>query len=320
MAPWFVRTTLEERAFEKRHILRLIDKYLATDVLEKVAKDDGYRVKVERLEKEVGLCGGYLLDIGSNTAGECEYMMTRGYSVIATDINEHALSISQKRCALFGRPAPYYIACDGAKLPFATGSMACVVFNESLHHMPNPLTSLLEASRVLVGGGRVIMFEPYAYDPWRRISEVRDYFKGTIETSFSEAQIKAWLSEASLELHQLSRVVMPPSQYKLAALPPYRRALRNGYYWLLSRFPSVLGMILCQGRKPGVLPAPAPRPSLDSLLICPISGGPLVRTANGFVSNAEGVSLQYPMLDGIPVLIASDATHLATEVASSVIH
>ena len=110
MTRWLVRTTAEERAFEKKIILAQSDEYLATDVLEKVARDDGYRFKVNRLEEEVGACNGYLLDIGSNTAGECEYLETRGYTVIATDINEHALAISQKRCARYGPPAPHYVA------------------------------------------------------------------------------------------------------------------------------------------------------------------------------------------------------------------
>jgi ubiquinone/menaquinone biosynthesis C-methylase UbiE len=224
MKRWFLRTTHEERAFEKKGVLALMDKYLATDVIEKVGRDDGYRAKVRLLEDKVGQCDGFILDVGSNTAGECEYMVSRGYSIIATDINEYALSISQKRCAHFSRKAPAYVACDGVGLPFVTGSMACVVFNESLHHMPDPLASIKEAWRVLRPGGRILMFEPYAYDPWRRISEIRDYFRGTIETSFSEGHIKRMLSESGFSRSEMSRPVLPPSRDKLATLPAYPRS------------------------------------------------------------------------------------------------
>ena len=310
MKRWLVRTTREERAFEKKGILALMDKYLATDVIEKVDRDDGYRIKVELLEDKVGQCDGFILDVGSNTAGECEYMVSRGYAIIATDINEHALCISQKRCAHFSRKAPAYVACDGIRLPFVTGSMACVVFNESLHHMPDPLASIKEAWRVLSPGGRILMFEPYAYDPWRRISEIRDYFKGTIETSFSEGQIKRMLRESGFSLDEMSRPVLPPSRDKLAALSAYRRALRVGYFWARRSLPSVLGMILCQATKPGKPNTARAEGNIESLLICPVSGAPLVRTDAGYASTAVDKPLLYPVLDGIPVLIADDAIPL----------
>ena len=310
MKRWFLRTTREERAFEKKGILALMDKYLATDVIEKVSRDDGYRAKVHLLENKVGQCDGFILDVGSNTAGECEYMVSRGYAIVATDINEHALSISQKRCAHFSRKAPTYVACDGVRLPFLTGSMACVVFNESLHHMPDPLASIKEAWRVLSPGGRILMFEPYAYDPWRRISEVIDYYRGTIETSFSEGQIKRMLRESGFLLSEMSRPVLPPSRDKLAALPAYRRALRVGYFWARRSLPSVLGMILCEAMKPGELNAAKPAGNIEDLLICPVSGSRLIRTDAGYVSTAVDKPLVYPMLDGIPVLIADDAIPL----------
>jgi SAM-dependent methyltransferase/uncharacterized protein YbaR (Trm112 family) len=316
MKRWFVRTTREERAFEKKGILALTDKYLATDVIEKVSRDDGYRAKVDLLEHKVGKCDGYLLDIGSNTAGECEYMVSRGYTIIATDINEYALSISKKRCAQFSRKAPAYVACDGISLPFESESMACVVFNESLHHLPEPLASLKEAWRVLAPGGRVLMFEPYAYDPWRRISEVRDYYRGTIETSFSEGQIKRMLRESGFILHEMSRPVLPPSQYKLDALPTYRRLLRTGYFWARRSVPSILGMILCQGRKQGEMSPSLAVRNIDDILICPVSGSRLVRTDDGYASTGRDNPLLYPTLDGIPVLIADDARPLHADLAA----
>jgi ubiquinone/menaquinone biosynthesis C-methylase UbiE len=222
---WLVRTTEEERAWERQHMLKQIDRYLATDVMDKISKDEGYRAKIDLVEERLTQSASWILDIGSNTAGECEYLVSRGYSIIATDINEQALLISQRRCRHFGRKAPAYVACDGQRLPFESGSVACAVFNESLHHMPDPAASLREVHRVLQPGGKVLMYEPYAYDPWRRISEVRDYFRGTVETSFGIGQLRELLRQAGLSVTDLSRPALPPSQWKLDALPFYRRAL-----------------------------------------------------------------------------------------------
>lgn len=307
MKRWFLRTTGEERAWEKKHILSLMDKYLSTDVLQKVQRDEGYRTKVDLLESKVGKCAGYVLDIGSNTAGECEYMTSRGYNFIATDINEHALAISKKRCAHYHRKAPDYVACDGAKLPFLNESIECVVFNESLHHMPDPLLSIREAWRVLVPGGKILLFEPYAYDPWRRISEIRDYFRGTIETSFSESQIRGFLNSAGFQSINILRPVLPPSTYKLEALPAYHRYLRKAYFRVRSSAPGLLGMILCESTKAGQLFTDNISQSIDSILICPITSHRLIKTSMGYASSSGSDAYVYPTLDGIPVLIAEDA-------------
>jgi len=222
---------------------------LSTDVLQKIATDDGYRAKVEQLRALLDSDTGWILDVGSNTAGECEYLVSRGFSVIATDINAVALSISRERCERFGRSSPTYVVCDGQRLPFLGESVPYVVFNESLHHMPDPAQSLGEVSRVLSKRGQVILYEPYAYDPWRRISEVRDYFRGSVETSFSVRQVKSLLAQAGLRLTYLSRPVLPPSAWKLQFLSPLRRLLRRSYYKVKQTWPGGFGMILAKAEK-----------------------------------------------------------------------
>lgn len=310
---WFIRTTEEERVWERNHILNQLDRYLATDVLDKIANDNGYRAKIDLIEGQLGKISGWILDLGSNTAGECEYLVTRGYSIIATEINEQALLISQKRCRHFGRSAPAYVACDAQKLPFADGSVACAVFNESLHHIPDPGASLREVQRVLGPGGRVIMYEPYSYDPWRRISEVRDYFRGTVETSFSVGQLRKLLEDAGLAVGHLSRPALPPSRWKLDALPLYRRALRTGYYRLRAALPGMLGMILCEARKDGNPSAVTRDTKLDDFLICPRTRVPLRKTSRGYLSTVDDTLIGYPVLEGIPVLIATDAFEVSRD-------
>ena len=307
MAKIFVRTTAEERVWEKRHILSQTSRYLASNVLEKIKVDDGYRIKVETVEKKLGTCTGYILDIGSNTAGECEYLVTKGYLLIATDINEYALGLSKKRCKIFLRPSPDYAACDAANLPFSSDSIDHVVFNESLHHIPEPQMAINEAARVLKPGGKLIMFEPYAYDPWRRLSEIRDYFKGTIETSFTETQVRNFLKVAGLNLTSLTRPVLPPSRTKLNSLPIYHRLIRTLYSQVKERFPAWLGMILCEAEKPGTLQMGGSISSFESLLVCPKTKAHVALVSDRFISVGRNTGFAYPVVDGIPVLIASEA-------------
>ena len=89
----------EERNFEKKHILKLKDEYLKTNTINKYNKDKGYRHKIDQIKSFLSKynSSGYILDIGSNTSGEAEILYHFGYNMVASDINEIALSISKKR-------------------------------------------------------------------------------------------------------------------------------------------------------------------------------------------------------------------------------
>ena len=84
-------TAEEEREFEKESILSQRSRYLVTDVMHKVSVDRGYAGKVKLIGSALGGPKGWVLHIEANTCGEAEYLTTRGYAIIATDINEIAL-------------------------------------------------------------------------------------------------------------------------------------------------------------------------------------------------------------------------------------
>ncbi len=50
---------------------------------------------------------------------------------------------------------------DAQKLPFQTASVANIFGVDMLHHVAAPMTFLLEAQRILVPGGRLILVEPW---------------------------------------------------------------------------------------------------------------------------------------------------------------
>lgn len=310
----FVNTTKDEREFAKRETLRSSEMIYNSDVIRKIAEDDGYRYKVQIIEAAISLTKGWILGIGSGTSGEDEYLSTKGYKIISTDINELALALSKKRSRKFNRERYEYVACDAQNLSLATGEISLALFNESLHHLPDPLSGLREVFRVLEPDGKVFMLEPYAYDPWRRISEVRDYFKGTVETSFSVGGLKKLVNRAGLVVTHVERVVFI-SRAKLSYLHPLHRVARIAYYEARRAIPGVFGMIALTAKKPAE-ETRVMRGQISEfidLFRCPISGSRLRYTGDGFVTTDPEHRVLYPVVDGIPVLIADDGERLSED-------
>ncbi|HSH93477.1 MAG TPA: class I SAM-dependent methyltransferase [Roseimicrobium sp.] len=58
-------------------------------------------------------------------------------------------------------PNPWLdLVCDGYELPFRDGTVSHLVLFDVFHHLEAPAAFLTEAKRVLVPGGRVIIFDP----------------------------------------------------------------------------------------------------------------------------------------------------------------
>jgi ubiquinone/menaquinone biosynthesis C-methylase UbiE/uncharacterized protein YbaR (Trm112 family) len=302
----FKHRTEWERAFEHEHIGNQQQMYLDTDVLIKVADDDGYRRKVNLIEQALAGESGWIVDVGAGTCGEDEYLATKGLRIICTDINELALALSKTRSKRFGRDNLKYVACDGQKLPFNSSTVAFVVYNESLHHLVDPSKALREASRILKPGGKIFMFEPYAYDPWRRISELRDRFKGTIEKSFSISSIRKLVAEADLHVINLERNNYV-SATKLERLGRVHRIARLAHYRMSEVMPNVFGMISLLARKDGVqATTDEAELEFEDLLCCPASMSPLKRVSAGYLAIGDPRRRLYPIKDEIPVLLESD--------------
>lgn len=303
-------TVESERDFEKNHLLKLKQYYLDTDVLEKVATDEGYRDKLELIQQFLGDEQGWVLDIGSHTCGEDEYLGTKGYNIICTEINEYALDVSRMRSIQFNRDNLKYVACDGHHLPFKDNSIHFVMFNESLHHMMDVEQALNEVFRVLVPGGKVFFYEPYAFNPYRRLSEVRDYFKGTIEKSFGVNQLKKLLANAGFQFEKMQRHVEIPSQKKLDRVSAFRRFLKRTYYTVSTWMPNMFGMVAMLASKPQESNSSSEKQPLEEILRCPLTKTPLVFKSSGLQNTSETERYHYAELNGIPILVPEEAHSL----------
>jgi ubiquinone/menaquinone biosynthesis C-methylase UbiE len=302
----------KERAFEKRDIALRRDRYLATDVVAKVASDAGYRAKVELIRRFLGEANGWVLDIGANTCGESEYLTAQGYSIIATDVNEYALGISKERAALYGRQPPEYVAADAHRLPLADDSVEVVVMYEALHHMPVPARVVAEASRVLIPGGRLFLCEPYAYNPYRRLAEVKDRVlrPDTIEMSFGVGELRSMVEAQRFTRISFERPVLPPSRWKMETQTFLHGVLKELYHRVSAAMPRLFGSVVLSARKPDEAGRSDGRLPLDSILRCPATGHVVARCKRGVVCSDADCRRLFPEYLGIPVLVLEDAVVL----------
>ncbi len=310
----------QERDFEKALIEMQREKYLATDVLERARSDDGYRAKLVLLEGflQSHNAKGLVLDLGANTAGESEFLVSRGYDMVASDINEIALAISQTRARHFGRPTPHYVAGDAHTLPFADDTFDCIIAFEVLHHFEKVREVLGQLYRVLAPGGHLLAYEPYAWNPYRRLAELRFLVLRSIERSFTARGLVKLLEDHGFTIASLEKHVLPPSQWKKDHATRLRAFLKDLYYAVGRRMPSVFGnlhVVATKDKNRTASGSPArPRYGVD-VLRCPISGAVLRAEGELLVGEHNGRRFVYRRHEGIPVLIPSEAviTDLPTQ-------
>jgi ubiquinone/menaquinone biosynthesis C-methylase UbiE/uncharacterized protein YbaR (Trm112 family) len=226
--------------------------------------------------------------------------------MVPADFNEIALSYSRIRSKKFRNQELPYFAADAHCLPFAEDTFDKIVAFEVLHHMEDVVGVLSELRRVLKPGGSLFTCEPSAGNPYRRLAELRDCFRGTHESSFGERELVRLFSEAGFRVSEVQRHVLPPSQWKKDNATVLRAGLKELYFSVSRRLPRIFGSIVLEARKPGVIRASSF--SLESRLRCPITKSPLRAAENAFLStNESGQRYCYPYYEGIPVLIREDA-------------
>ncbi|MGJ8696852.1 MAG: class I SAM-dependent methyltransferase [Verrucomicrobiaceae bacterium] len=303
-------TAREERDFERENVRGKRDAYLATNPLDRFEEDAVYRAKVERVRG--GICGpggevpeGWVLDLGGNTGGEATVLRQQGVAMVVSDINELALSVSKERAEKFGLVLPGYVAADVHRLPFADGSFATVAVIEALHHFEDYDQALGEIFRVLRPGGVFYTLEPNGWNPIRRLSEVRDRFRGTIEKSFFPSVLRGMLERAGFESVEVVSVEGGRSEGRMGDVPAYRRFFARFHSWLQRDFPKYFGALEARGVKPGEA-VDGKVMDWEDLLRVPGGGAVLRKDDGAGVWRSEDGDFVFPDLNGVPVLVEDD--------------
>lgn len=108
--------------------------------------------------------GKRLLDIGCGDGQITRFIAKHGGAVTGVDPNPKQIA---KILTVESSGSETYVMAAGETLPFADNSIDIVIYNNSLHHVPEELqlAALEEAVRVLKTGGTLYVAEPLAEGP-----------------------------------------------------------------------------------------------------------------------------------------------------------
>jgi SAM-dependent methyltransferase len=101
-----------------------------------------------------------LLDIGCGTGQSRSIYIEHCRRYSGLDLSASAIELAQRKF-----PQSQWLVGDATKLPFPDENFDVVAFSSVLHHIPDFLPALKEASRVLRSGGQVFAFDPNLLHP-----------------------------------------------------------------------------------------------------------------------------------------------------------
>jgi ArsR family transcriptional regulator len=125
--------------------------------------------------------------------------------VTAVDVSPEMLARLRARAAQKGVANVTTVEGDIQDLPLPDASFDVAVLSQALHHADEPARALLEARRVLVPGGRVLVIDLLAHaEGWVR-SQLQHRHLG-----FTEAALGELLAGAGFEKVRVQRVARDP--------------------------------------------------------------------------------------------------------------
>ena len=101
-----------------------------------------------------------LVDIGCGTGRGSLFLAETSVNIIGLDISLSILKIFKEKSSLKGLKNVDLILCDAENPPLRTEIADIVTFFGALHHLPNKIKALHEASRLLRLGGKISCHEP----------------------------------------------------------------------------------------------------------------------------------------------------------------
>jgi ArsR family transcriptional regulator len=107
---------------------------------------------------------GHLLDIGTGTGRVAELFAPHAERIVALDKNLEMLRVARARLQHLPAAQIELVQGDFAELPLADASFDTVILHQVLHFAPDPAPALVEAARVLRGGGRIAIVDFASHD------------------------------------------------------------------------------------------------------------------------------------------------------------
>lgn len=135
--------------------------------------------------------GATAADIGAGTGFVTQELLDRGLHVVAVDQSREMLDVLEQKFGPNGQ-----ISClqaDAHTLPLLRESVDYVMANMFLHHVENPGQVIIEMTRILKPGGKLVIADLDRHEHEFLRTEQFDIWLG-----FERSAIREWLTDASL--------------------------------------------------------------------------------------------------------------------------
>ena len=146
-----------------------------------------------------------IADLGAGEGAFALLLAERATSVIAVDSSAKMIEVGREQALRHGVKNVEYRLGDMEELPIEDRAVDLVFFSQSLHHALHPERAILEAWRILVPGGRIVVLDLLKH----RFEEAREIYADEW-LGFSEAELEAMLEKAGFVNPQTSVVHKEP--------------------------------------------------------------------------------------------------------------
>jgi ubiquinone/menaquinone biosynthesis C-methylase UbiE len=137
---------------------------------------------------------GRLLDIGTGTGRVLELLAPRVRQALGVDASKAMLALARSRLSGPGFAHCAVRLADMYRLPLLDSSFDIVVQQMVLHHAEDPAGAVLEATRVLVPGGRLLVIDLAEHDRTDLTGKLAHRWSG-----FSDDAMNRILTDAGME-------------------------------------------------------------------------------------------------------------------------
>lgn len=112
-------------------------------------------LRLEWIDRQVGLAGKKVLDVGCGGGILAEGMAERGAEVMGIDLGEKALKVARLHLLESGRRVDYRLISAEALAEEMPGAFDVVTCMEMLEHVPDPASTVRACGRLVKPGGAV---------------------------------------------------------------------------------------------------------------------------------------------------------------------
>jgi ubiquinone/menaquinone biosynthesis C-methylase UbiE len=132
-----------------------------------------------------------IADLGAGEGASALLLAQRAKKVIAVDSSARMIEVGREQALRHGVKNIDYRLGDMEEIPIGDGEVDLVFFSQSLHHALHPELALVEAARILVPGGRIVILDLVRH----RFEQARELYADEW-LGFSEADLESMLENA----------------------------------------------------------------------------------------------------------------------------